>query len=58
MGDHMITSGPTLPVMPLYQLVRKNLVTRVCMLAPVRTVEQRSMGVLEAPAGIVTIIFM
>jgi hypothetical protein len=58
MGEHKICPGPSLDVMPLYQLVRKNLVTRVCMLAPVRTVEQHSMGVLEAPAGLVTVVFM
>ena len=59
MGDHQVTAGAgALPVMPLYQLVRKNLVTRVCMLDPVRTIEQRSMGVLEAPAGLVTVVFM
>ncbi len=56
MGEHQLT--PSLPPLSLYQMVRKSLVTRVCMLEEVRTQEQHSLGVLQAPAGLITVIFM
>lgn len=44
--------------MSLHQIMGRQLVGRVPLLAPVRSHKQESLGVLEAPAGLVTVVFM
>lgn len=56
MGEHRLPSPNT--SLTLYQPIDRSLAGRLPMLGSVRTSQQMSLGVLEAPAGMVTIVFM
>lgn len=56
MGEYLLS--PALPVLALHQILPRPLMSRLQLLPPLRAQRQHSLGVLEAPAGLVTVVFM
>lgn len=56
MGEHLLHVD--LPPTTLHQLCPRPLMGRLMLLPGVRSHRQQSLGVLEAPAGLITVVFM
>ncbi len=57
MGDHCLKADWSQPI-SLHQVISRDLISRLPLLAPVRSVSIGSLGALHAPAGFVTVAFM
>ncbi|KAF5828909.1 nucleotide cyclase [Dunaliella salina] len=56
LGEHMLCKDA--PVMSLHQIIARPLMGRLLLLAPISSIRQHGLGVLDAPAGVVTVAFM
>jgi hypothetical protein len=56
LGEHMLRKNT--PVMSLHEIISRPLMGRLPLLGSIPSVRQHGLGVLDAPAGVVTIAFM